>query len=147
MEEQGEFLIPAPRAEVWDTLQKPEVLQRCIDGCTEMTAITPQNFECVVTVKIGPVKARFKGEVEISDSNPPESYVLTVKAQSSGAGFGNGSALVKLADEDNSTRLTYVVQGTLGGKLAQIGTRLIKSFSRKMTKNFFERLAKEWVTT
>ena len=144
MEERGEFVISAPRAEVWEALQKPEVLQRCIDGCSEMKETEPHQFECLVTVKIGPVKARFNGEVRITDATPPESYTLEVKAQSSGAGFGNGTALVELADEGNVTRLTYTIQGRLGGKLAQIGSRLIQSFSRKMADSFFARFSQEW---
>ena len=145
MEERGEFVIPAPPQEVWDALQKPDVLKECIDGCEEMTLTESETFACVVAIKVGPVKARFSGTVNIVDPNPPHSYVLDVSARGGAAGFGSGRAEVTLTEIPEGTRLSYEVQGTIGGKLAQIGTRLIQSFSRKMTRTFFDRFSNHWV--
>ena len=145
MEEQGEFVIPAPPQEVWDALQKTEILQECIDGCEEMTRTADDAFACVVAVKVGPVKARFAGTVQIVDPDPPHSYVLEVSARGGAAGFGSGRAEVTLLEAPEGTRLTYQVKGNIGGKLAQIGTRLIQSFSRKMTRTFFDRFSQRWV--
>lgn len=145
MEEQGEFLIPAKRQEVWDALQNPDILKDCIDGCESMTAVDETSFACVVTIKVGPVKARFNGSINVRDPNPPHSYVLDVSAKGGGAGFGSGQALVELHEEPEGTKLTYQVNGNVGGKLAQIGARLIHAFSRKMTRIFFERFSNQWV--
>ena len=145
MEEHGEFVIPAPPQEVWDALQKPDILKECIDGCEEMTLAEDGTFACVVAIKVGPVKARFTGTVSIEDPDPPRSYFLDVSARGGGAGFGSGRAEVKLREVSEGTCLTYQVKGTIGGKLAQIGTRLIQSFSRKMTRTFFDRFSQRWV--
>ena len=145
MEEQGEFVIPATPQEVWDALQQPDILQECIDGCEEMTLTEEGTFACVVAIKVGPVKARFTGTVKIVDPHPPHSYFLDVSARGGGAGFGSGRAEVELHAVPEGTRLDYQVRGTIGGKLAQIGTRLFQSFSRKMTRTFFERFSQRWV--
>lgn len=145
MEEQGEFVIPASPHEVWDALQNPDILKECIDGCEEMTLTEEGSFACVVAIKVGPVKARFTGTVRIVDPDPPNSYFLDVSARGGGAGFGNGRAEVRLQEVPEGTQLTYQVTGTIGGKLAQIGTRLFQSFSRKMTRTFFDRFSKHWV--
>ena len=145
MEERGEFVIPAPPQEVWDALQKPDVLKECIDGCEEMTLTEDGTFACVVAIKVGPVKARFTGTVKIEDPKPPHSYFLDVSARGGAAGFGSGRAEVTLTEVAEGTCLNYEVQGTIGGKLAQIGTRLIQSFSRKMTRTFFDRFSHRWV--
>lgn len=145
MEEQGEFVIPAPPQAVWDALQEPDVLKECIDGCEEMTLTEDETFAYVVAIKVGPVKARFSGTVKIVDPDPPHSYVLDVSARGGAAGFGSGRAKVTLNEVPEGTRLNYDVQGTIGGKLAQIGTRLIQAFSRKMTRAFFDRFSQRWV--
>ena len=145
MEEKGEFVIPAPPQEVWDALQKPDVLKECIDGCEEMTLTEDETFNCVVAIKVGPVKARFSGTVSIAEPKPPHSYFLDVSASGGAAGFGSGRAKVTLDAVPEGTRLNYEVQGTIGGKLAQIGTRLIQAFSRKMTRTFFDRFSQRWV--
>ena len=145
MEERGEFVIPAQPQEVWDALQKPDVLKECIDGCEEMTLTEDGTFACVVAIKVGPVKARFSGTVKIVDPDPPHRYFLDVSARGGAAGFGNGRAEVTLTEVVEGTRLNYEVQGMIGGKLAQIGTRLIQSFSRKMTRTFFDRFCSRWV--
>lgn len=132
-------------SEVWDSLQDAEVLAACIDGCEEMTESQPDVYACVVAVKIGPVKARFSGEIQVVDKQPPQSYALNVKA-SSGAGFGEGRATVELTEVAEGTKLSYHVEGVLGGKLAQIGSRLVQSFSRKMARKFFDSFSKNWVT-
>lgn len=144
MEEHGEFLIQAPRQEVWDALQNPDILKRCIDGCEEMIAVEPDFFTCVVALKLGPVKARFKGEIRLKDVEPPNRYTLDVAAQGGAAGFGKGQAFVELLDGEDGVMLKYKVQGAVGGKLAQIGSRLIQSFSKKMSRNFFSEFANSW---
>ncbi|MCY4093994.1 MAG: carbon monoxide dehydrogenase subunit G [Gammaproteobacteria bacterium] len=145
MEEQGEFVIPASPQDVWDALQKPDILKECIDGCEEMTVTEEGIFACVVAIKVGPVKARFTGTVKMVEPKPPHSYVLEVSARGGGAGFGSGRAEVNLQEVPEGTTLSYVVKGTIGGKLAQIGTRLFQSFSRKMTRTFFDRFSQRWV--
>ena len=145
MEESGEFVISASPQEVWDALQKPDVLKECIDGCEEMTLTEKDTFACVVAIKVGPVKARFTGTVRIVDPDPPHSYFLDVSARGGGAGFGNGRAEVSLQEVSEGTCLRYRVKGTIGGKLAQIGTRLFQSFSRKMTRTFFDRFSQRWI--
>ena len=145
MEESGEFVILASPQEVWDALQKPDILKECIDGCEEMTITDDGVFACVVAIKVGPVKARFTGTVSIVEPNPPHSYFLDVSARGGGAGFGSGRAEVKLQEVPEGTCLTYHVKGTIGGKLAQIGTRLFQSFSRKMTRTFFDRFSHRWM--
>ena len=145
MEEQGEFLIPAPREEVWEALQKPDILKECIDGCESMTETESNTFDCVVAIKIGPVKARFNGNIKMVDGEAPYSYFLDVSAQGGGAGFGSGRARVDLEEKPDGTLLKYHVDGTVSGRLAQLGARLMQSFSRKMTRTFFDRFSQQWV--
>ena len=145
MEEHGEFVLEATPHEVWKALHDPTVLQACIDGCEEMTLTEADTFTCTVALKVGPVKARFNGTIRIVDPDPPSSYTLDVTAQGGGAGFGSGQAKVTLTEVPEGTRLNYEVNGTVGGKLAQLGARLMQSFSRKMTRTFFARFSEHWV--
>lgn len=139
MELTGEQLIPAPRQAVWDAINDPEILRQCITGCEGVTKTSDTDFEASVQVKVGPVKARFKGKVTLSDLDPPTSCTISGEAQGGvAAGFGKGSAKVQLADADNgATRLTYAVNAQVGGKLAQIGARLIDGVAAKMAEDFF----------
>lgn len=139
MELTGEQLIPAPRQAVWDAINDPEILRQCITGCESVTKTSETDFEAAVMVKVGPVKARFKGKVTLGDLDPPNSCTISGEAQGGvAAGFGKGSAKVQLADADGgATRLTYSVNAQVGGKLAQIGARLIDGVAAKMAEDFF----------
>lgn len=139
MELTGEQLIPAPRAKVWAALNDPEILRQCIAGCESVTKTSDTEFEAVVQVKVGPVKAKFKGKVALTDLDPPNSCTISGEAQGGvAAGFGKGNAKVQLADaEAGATRLTYAVNAQVGGKLAQIGARLIDGVAAKMAEDFF----------
>lgn len=139
MELTGEQLIPAPRAKVWDALYDPDILRQCIAGCETVTKTSDTEFEATVQVKVGPVKAKFKGKVTLTDLDPPNSCTINGEAQGGvAAGFGKGNAKVQLADAENgATKLTYSVQAQVGGKLAQIGARLIDGVAAKMAEDFF----------
>ncbi|MBP6819665.1 carbon monoxide dehydrogenase subunit G [Ferrovibrio sp. MS7] len=138
MEMTGEQLIPAPRAAVWEALNDPAILKQCIPGCDTLEKTSDTSFEAAVTVKLGPVKAKFKGKVALSDIDPPNGYTISGEAQGGvAAGFGKGSAKVSLSDADGGTRLAYAVNAQVGGKLAQIGARLIDATAAKMADDFF----------
>ncbi|MFN4310967.1 MAG: SRPBCC family protein [Ferrovibrio sp.] len=144
MELTGEQLIPAPRTKVWAALYDPEILRQCIAGCETVTKTSDTEFEATVQVKVGPVKAKFKGKVTLTDLDPPNSCTIQGEAQGGvAAGFGKGNAKVQLADArmdgapDGATTLTYSVQAQVGGKLAQIGARLIDGVAAKMAEDFF----------
>jgi carbon monoxide dehydrogenase subunit G len=137
VEQRGEYLIQARRDAVWKALNDAEVLGRCIPGC-ESVAVTDDNrFVAAVTSKIGPVKARFQGEISLEDLNPPESYTLKGTGQGGAAGFARGEARVRLEDEGAQTLLTYDLTASVGGKLAQVGSRLIDGAARKLADDFF----------
>ena len=137
MEMAGEFRIPAPRETVWKALNDPEVLKRSIAGCEELEKLSDTEFVARVTAKIGPVKARFAGRVTLSDLDPPNGYRITGEGQGGAAGFAKGTAEVKLEPDGAATRLRYSVQAAVGGKLAQIGARLIDGAAHKMAEDFF----------
>jgi carbon monoxide dehydrogenase subunit G len=139
MEMQGERRIDASREEVWLALNDPEVLKTCIPGCEEMTKTSDTSFEAKVTQKVGPVKARFTGMVELADIVHAESYTLQGEGKGGAAGFAKGRARVKLSDDGGGTLLAYDVEAKVGGKLAQLGSRLIDGFARKMADDFFAR--------
>src|SRR5215469_15586549 len=130
MEMTGEFLIPAPRQRVWEGLNDPEVLKQCIPGCQSLEKMSDTEFNGRVVASVGPVRATFGGKVKLSDLDPPRSYTI------SGEGSGGG-AKVNLADDGAATLLTYAVEAQVGGKLAQVGSRLIDGVARKMAKDFF----------
>jgi uncharacterized protein len=137
MELKGERLIPASIQQTWAALNNPEILQACITGC-ESLALTGDNaYQAVVAVKVGPVSARFKGNVQMSQLNPPNGYTLNFDGQGGVAGFGKGSADVVLKAEGPQTRLSYDAKAQVGGKLAQIGSRLVDATAAKMTDDFF----------
>lgn len=137
----GEELIPAPQQRVWEALNDPEVLKQCIPGCEEITKTSPTEFEARVVAKVGPVKATFNGAVKLSDIDAPNGYTISGEGKGGAAGFAKGSAKVRLAPEGDSTRLSYDVDAQVGGKLAQIGSRLIDSTARKMADQFFGKFA------
>ena len=137
MELTGSRIISADRAEVWEALNDPEVLKACIPGCSEMIRDEDGGFTAVVTQKVGPVKATFKGAVTLSDIVIQESYTISGEGKGGAAGFAKGGAKVKLADVEGGTELSYEVEARVGGKLAQIGSRLVDGFAKKMADKFF----------
>jgi carbon monoxide dehydrogenase subunit G len=139
MQMQGERTIAASRTEVWLALNDPEVLKACIPGCDELVKTSGTGFEASVVQKVGPVKARFKGVVELSDIVKETSYTISGEGKGGAAGFAKGGAKVRLADIPGGTRLTYEAEAKVGGKLAQLGGRLIDGFARKLADDFFTR--------
>jgi carbon monoxide dehydrogenase subunit G len=132
--------IAAPRAAVWSAILDPDVLMACIPGCKELTGTVEDGFEAVVVQKVGPVKATFKGQVDVSDIIEGESLTLTGQGKGGPAGFAKGAAKVSFADSDaGGTLLTYDVEAKVGGKLAQLGSRIIDGFTKKLADQFFER--------
>ncbi len=137
MDMKGEYRIEAPRQEVWDALNDPEILKRAIPGCEEITKTSDTEMTAKVTAKVGPVKAKFQGQVTLSDIVPPESYTISGEGKGGAAGFAKGGAKVALAEDGPATVLTYEVHANVGGKLAQIGSRLIDGTAKKMADDFF----------
>ncbi len=130
--------IAAPREAVYAALNDPEVLKQCIPGCEELEMVSPTEMNATVTLRIGPVKARFKGTVELTDLVPPESYSISGEGKGGVAGFAKGGAKVTLIEEGDETVLQYDVKADIGGKLAQLGGRLIDSTSKKLAGQFFK---------
>ena len=143
MDINGEFIIPAPRERVFQALNDPEVLQRCIPGCEELERTSENTFDARMSAKIGPVKARFDTAIELSDVNPPQSYTISGQGKGGPAGFGKGSARVSLEEHGEETVLRYDAELQVGGKLAQIGSRLVGGTARKIANDFFSRFAEE----
>jgi carbon monoxide dehydrogenase subunit G len=143
MEMTGEQLVPAAQAEVWRGLNDPEVLKACISGCESIEKLSDAEYAIVTTAAIGPVKAKFKGKLVLADLAPPNSYSLSFDGQGGAAGFGKGTAKVSLAAEGAGTRLSYAVKAQVGGKLAQIGSRLIDGVAKKMADDFFTAFNRE----
>ncbi len=139
----GEEVITAPRQAVWDALNDPEILKQAITGCQEIKKKSDTEFEAKVVAKVGPVKASFVGNVKLSKLNPPRSYVISGEGKGGVAGFAKGGATVRLSDTgDSATKLSYDVDAQVGGKLAQIGSRLIDSTAKKMAADFFKKFNK-----
>lgn len=139
MDMTGEFRIPAPRQRVWEGLNNPEILKSSIPGCQSIEKLSDTEFTAKVVAQVGPVKANFSGKVTLSDLDPPQAYTIAGEGSGGVAGFAKGSAKVNLAEDGGATLLNYAVQAHVGGKLAQIGSRLIDSVARKMAENFFAR--------
>jgi len=139
MDLQGTRLIAADRATVWARLNDPAFLRAAIPGCTEMTGSPDTGFEATVVQKVGPVKATFRGAVRLVDVNAPESYRIEGEGKGGVAGFAKGSADVRLTEVEGGTELAYKVDAQVGGKLAQLGSRIIGGFARKMADDFFDR--------
>lgn len=138
MEMTGEQQIAAPRQTVWEALNDPEVLKQCIPGCQEIDKTGDNEFTAKVRAKVGPVNATFSGKVTLTNLNPPESYTISGEGTGGAAGFAKGGADVKLEDQGDSTLLKYEANAQVGGKLAQLGQRLIKSTADKYAKQFFQ---------
>jgi uncharacterized protein len=137
----GEVQLSASREAVWAMLNEPAVLKRCIPGCESLDKDSDNEFRAVATIKIGPVKARWKGKVRFSNLDPPNSYRISGEGDGGVAGFAKGGAKVSLANKDGGTLLSYNVEAQIGGKLAQLGQRLINSVAKKTADDFFGNLA------
>ena len=137
----GERQLAAPREAVWAKLNDPEVLKACIPGCESLEMLSPTEFQAVATNKIGPVKARFKGKVRLTDLDPPNGYKISGEGDGGIAGFAKGGATVSLTEKDGGTLLTYNVEAHIGGKLAQLGQRLINGAAKKLADEFFNKFA------
>lgn len=140
MDMTGDCRIGAPRDVVWAALNDPDVLRQCIPGCEELEKVSDTGYAAKVVAKVGPVKAKFAGKVALSDMDPPNGYTISGEGTGGAAGFGKGSARVRLVEDGPAaTLLTYEAHATVGGKLAQIGSRLVDATARKMADDFFAR--------
>lgn len=140
MEITGEQVIALPQQAVWEALNDPEVLKQCIPGCETVEKLSDSDFTIAMVAAVGPVKAKFTGKLKILEPNPPDSYFLSFEGSGGVAGFGKGQAEVILTMEsDTVTVLSYKANATVGGKLAQVGSRLIDGVARKIADAFFER--------
>jgi uncharacterized protein len=137
--------VPAPQQAVWDALNDPAVLKECVPGCESVDRVSDTEFTVQMTARVGPVSAKFKGRITLSDVNPPTSYTLAFDGQGGVAGFGKGKAAVTLSPAieagTKGTQLAYDVDAQVGGKLAQIGSRLVDGAAAKMADDFFERFS------
>jgi len=138
MEMTGEQLIPASQQDTWKALNDPEVLKACVPGCESITPVNENEYQVQMTARVGPVSAKFRGRLSLFDIKPPQSYSLAFEGQGGAAGFAKGAAQVKLSPEGNQTKLAYDVKANVGGKLAQIGSRLIDAAARKVANEFFQ---------
>ena len=138
----GEAVLPAGQADVWAKLNDPETLKACIPGCQSLDREGENGFVAVAKVKLGPVSATFKGKVTLSDIDPPNGYKISGEGEGGVAGFAKGGAVVKLETVPEGTKLTYDVEAQIGGKLAQLGGRLINGVAKKLADEFFANFAK-----
>lgn len=141
LEMSGSYDIPAPREKVWAALNDPEVLKACIPGCEALERVSDTELAAVVVAKVGPVKAKFKGAVTLSEIVPPESYRISGEGQGGIAGFAKGGAHVALTEIDSGTKLVYQAEAQIGGKLAQLGQRLVAGTAKKIADEFFKSFA------
>lgn len=139
----GEVQLAAPRQVVWEKLNDPAILKACIPGCEELEKTADGGFQAVAKMKVGPVSARFKGKVTLSDLDPPNGYRISGEGEGGVAGFAKGGAVVGLTDKDGGTLLSYNVEAQIGGKLAQLGQRLINGAAKKLADEFFVKFAEQ----
>ena len=138
MEMSGEQLIPASQQDTWAALNDPQVLKACVPGCESIDLVAENEYQVQMVAKVGPVSAKFKGRLRLSDIKPPESYSLAFEGQGGAAGFAKGGAQVSLSPgAGGQTRLSYDVKASVGGKLAQIGSRLVDAAAKKVADDFF----------
>ena len=143
MDMSGERHIPAPRQKVWEALNDTEVLRGCIPGCETLERTAEHDMKATATIKIGPIKARFAGNIHLTDIDAPNSYRISGEGQGGVAGFAKGGASVRLSDDGPFTLLSYDVKAQVGGKIAQLGARLIDATSKQMADLFFDRFTAE----
>ncbi len=139
MEIVGEQLIPRPQGVTWSSIIDPEVLKVCIPGCESMDKVGDNEYAMVMGAKVGPVSARFKSRITLADVDAPNAYTLIFEGQGGVAGFAKGEAHVRLSPEGDATRLQYTAKAMIGGKLAQVGSRLVDGVAKKLAENFFTR--------
>jgi carbon monoxide dehydrogenase subunit G len=138
MEMSGEERIPASQADTWAALNDPEMLKACVPGCESIERVRDDEFQVLMVARVGPVSAKFKGKLTLSDIVPPQSYSISFEGQGGAAGFAKGGAKVNLVPENDQTKLLYDVKANVGGKLAQIGSRLVDAAARKVADDFFK---------
>ena len=143
MDMTGERRIPAPRQKVWDALNDPRVLQAAIPGCKSLEKVSDTDLRATAAIRIGPIAAQFTGKVQLLDLDPPTSYRIAGEGQGGVAGFANGGATVHLSDDGPFTLLQYEVKAQVGGKIAQLGARLIDATAKQMADQFFDRFSAE----
>src|SRR4030095_7514730 len=141
MDFSGEYRIPAPRQKVWEALNDTAILQQAIPGCETLEKTSDTEMKATVRMRVGPVSARFGGKVTLSDFDPPNSYRISGEGQGGAAGFAKGGAVVKLTEADGATVLNYTADAQVGGKIAQIGARLIDGTARKLADEFFSKFS------
>ena len=137
MEMSGVQLIPAPQRVVWDALNDPEMLKASVPGCESIERTGDNEYQVQMVARVGPVSAKFKGKLTLSDVKPPDSYSIAFEGQGGPAGFAKGGAHVRLTPEAEKTKLSYDVKASVGGKLAQIGSRLVDAAAKKVADDFF----------
>lgn len=147
MEMSGEQLVPAPQQATWNALNDPQVLKACVPGCESIEPIGDNQYQVLMVARVGPVSAKFKGKLTLSDIKPPTSYALTFEGQGGPAGFAKGSARVSLTAQGLTTKLSYEVKASVGGKLAQIGSRLIDAAAKKVADDFFRNFNEKMSST
>lgn len=140
---QGSRTLAVDRPKAWEALNDPEVLKACIPGCDRIEATGPDQYAIGMSVKVGPVAAKFAGKIQLQDVQPPTSYTLKFEGQGGAAGFGKGQAQVRLEPRDAGCELTYTANAQVGGKIAQVGQRLIDGVARSMAEDFFKRFEQE----
>jgi carbon monoxide dehydrogenase subunit G len=138
MEMKGEQLLPASQQVTWNALNDPEVLKACVPGCESIEPTGENEYQVLMVARVGPVSAKFKGKLTLSDINPPQSYSISFEGQGGAAGFAKGGAQVRLSPEGENTKLSYDVKANVGGKLAQIGSRLVDAAAKKVANDFFK---------
>jgi uncharacterized protein len=143
MDMTGEYRIPAPREQVWAALNDPATLKASLPGCQSLEKVSDREFAATVVAKVGPVQAKFNGNVTLSNLNPPESYTISGEGKGGAAGFAKGGADVRLLEDGEVTVLTYTAKADVGGKLAQLGSRLIDGTAKKMADEFFNNFSRE----
>jgi carbon monoxide dehydrogenase subunit G len=143
MDMTGERRIEAPRQTVWQALNDPVVLKASIPGCESLEKLSDTDMKATAAVRIGPISARFSGAVHLSDLDPPNGYTISGEGQGGVAGFAKGGAKVQLADAGTGTLLNYQVHAQVGGKIAQLGARLIDASAKQMADAFFDRFSRE----
>jgi len=143
MEMQGSRTLAVTQQQAWEGLNDPEVLRACIPGCEKVERVAPDRFDVGMAVKVGPVSARFTGKITLGDVEPPQRYTLAFDGQGGAAGFGKGTARVQLTPAAAGCELAYSVQAQVGGRIAQVGQRLIDGVARSMAEDFFKRFEAE----
>lgn len=145
---EGRYELPASRQTVWDTMLQPEVLRECIPGCSELEALDSTHYRATITTRIGPIKATFKGQVELAELDEPNSVLLSGAGEGGIAGFAKGGARITLSDgeEPGNSVLVYEGDVAIGGKIAQLGSRLVAGVTQKLSDQFFQNLAQRFQT-